>query len=102
MSEQRLIGSGWDAEEIYCDHGDVVLLAEDAGGLGDAGGGVAADVAGAVEAEEFAGTGPRLDDSVGDEGKAVAGGQLQGQGLVSGVGQDAEREGAGEVGFSTI
>jgi len=41
------------AIELDGDDGDVVDLAEDAGGLGDDRGGLAAKVAGAVEAEQF-------------------------------------------------
>jgi len=50
MSADRRDGCGG---ELYCHYGDIVRLAEGAGGFGDLGGGLAADLAGAVEAEEF-------------------------------------------------
>ena len=48
------VGGGGQAraEELDGDDGDVVVLAEEAGGLGDDGGGLAAERAGAVESKE--------------------------------------------------
>src|ERR1035437_3812959 len=66
-------GHGWcrSAGKLDRHHGDVVQLAEGAGGLGDAGGGLAADGPGAVEAEQLAGPGLSLDHAVGDKGEPV-------------------------------
>ena len=52
--------------------GDVVFLAEGAGGTGDGFGGLCGDGGCAVEAEEFAGCVACFDDSVGEEGEGVA------------------------------
>ncbi|MGC1783137.1 MAG: hypothetical protein WA708_11510 [Acidobacteriaceae bacterium] len=58
----------FSARELNADHGDVVFLAELFCGLGDVGGGLAADFLGALKAEEFSFFVRRFDDSIGDEG----------------------------------
>jgi hypothetical protein len=56
------------AGELYGYYCDVVVLTEGSCCFGYLGGGVAADGAGAVETEEFAGAGLGFYYSVGDEG----------------------------------
>ena len=73
-------------------HSNIVFLPKGLRRGGDLCGGVGADFAGALEAEELAGRVRRFDDAVGDEGERVAGGKLEA--LRGGIEmlRDAERQ----------
>ena len=91
---QHLSGGVGDGED-----GDIVLLAEGLGYAGDLCGRSGAEVAGAVEAEELAAFVLRFYYSIGDEGEAVAGPELEGDFLVVRAIDDAQRERGGDGEF---
>ncbi len=88
--------------ELDAEHSDVVFLAEGEDVVHDGGGGLIADVAGAVEAEEFFGRVGGFDDAIGDEGEVVAGVEGDGLGGVVDVVGDSEGEGAFEFDLFAI
>ena len=77
--------------------GDVVFLAEFAGGVGDVEGGLVAEVMDAIEAEQLAGGLAGFDHAVGHEQDPVAGVQVEADFVVADVGQNAQRQAAGEA-----
>ena len=76
--------------------GDVVLLAEGLGGLGQKECGLLAQVADAIEAEKLAGGLPGLDDTVGEQENAIAGMEVEAGLFIHHLGEDAERKCAGQ------
>ena len=94
---QGLRGRKSDGED-----GDVILLAVGLGYAGDFCGGSGAEVAGAVEAEEFAAFVLRFYYAIGDEGEAVAGAELESDLLVVRAIDDAQRERGGDGEFLSV
>ena len=85
------------ALELDGDHGDVVVLSEGLGCLGDGLSWLNAEFAGAIEAEKFAGVRLGFEDSVGDDGDTLSGSELEAGRFVRIAGEDAEREGGRQL-----
>src|ERR1700722_1467852 len=76
----------------YGEDGDVVVLAEGLGRMGNGFGGLSAERCAALKAEERAGFVAGLNYAVGEKSELLRGGQLEGRFGVDRVGGDAERE----------
>jgi hypothetical protein len=97
-----VLSGGCCGETADGEDGDVIFLAKLFGGVGDEEGGLVAEVADAVEAEHFTVGFAGLGDAVGHHEEAVAGVEVEASLLISDVGDDAERQAAGEGNFLTV